>query len=393
VLDPRALNRALLERQLLLRRSTISTADAIERLVGMQAQIPADPYVALWSRLEDFRTDDLATLITDREAVRMTLFRATIHLVTARDALALRPMVQPALERLFQSASPFGRQLIGVDLERLLALGRTLVDEKPRTTAELRPLLHKRWPKRDQDSLAAAIGYLVPLVQVPPRGIWGASGQPRRTSLEGWLGRRLGKTRAPDALILRYLAAFGPATVSDVRAWSGLSALSEVFERLRPRLRTFRDESGRELFDLPDGPLPDPETPAPVRFLPVYDNVLLSHADRTRIIRAGDRKRAGYMEGVNFGSVLVDGFVGATWTLKREPNAATLRITLLDRVPKRDRLAIEAEGTRLLGFAAGDRRHQRVISRGPDRSPRARGFRPKATRRSVPARRRPASSR
>jgi Winged helix DNA-binding domain len=360
VLDARALNRALLERQLLLRRSTIPAGDAIERLVGMQAQIPADPYVALWSRLEDFRTDDLAKLITDRKAVRMTLFRATIHLVTARDALGLRPMVQPALERLFHSASPFGRQLTGVDFERLLALGRTLVDEKPRTSAELRPLLHRRWPRRDQDSLAAAIGYLVPLVQVPPRGIWGASGQPRRTSVEGWLGRPLGKKREPDALILRYLAAFGPATVSDARTWSGLSALSEVFERLRPRLRTFRDDSGRELFDVPDGPLPDSATPAPPRFLPVYDNVLLSHADRTRIIRAGDQKRTGYMEGVNFGSVLIDGFVGATWSLKREANAATLRITLLDRVRKQERVAVETEGARLITFVAADARSRDV---------------------------------
>jgi len=354
VLDARALNRALLERQLLLRRSTISTREAIERLVGMQAQIPADPYVALWSRLEGFQLDDLARLITDRKAVRTSLFRATIHLVTARDALALRPVVQPALERLFQSASPFGRQLTGVDLERLLALGRRLVDERPLTSAELRPLLHKRWPKRDQDSLAAAIGYLVPLVQVPPRGIWGASGQPRRTSLEAWLGRPLDRKKSPDAMILRYLAAFGPATVGDARTWSGLSALAEVFERLRPGLRTFRDENGRELFDVPDGPLPDPETPAPPRFLPVYDNIVLSHADRSRVIRASDRKRTGYMEGVNFGSVLIDGFVGATWTLKREPKAATLRVALLERLPKRERVALEDEAARLLSFIAAD---------------------------------------
>lgn len=335
-------------------RSKVSTADAIERLVGMQAQIPGDPYVALWSRLEDFRTDDLATLITDRKAIRMSLFRATIHLVTARDALSIRPVVQPALERLFQSASPFGRRLIGVDLERLLALGRTLVDEKPRTSAELRPLLLKRWPKRDPDSLVAAIGYLLPLVQVPPRGVWGASGLPRRTSLEAWLGRPLGKTRRPDTLILRYLAAFGPATVGDARTWSGLSALSETFARLRPRLRTFRDENGRELFDVPDAPLPDSETPAPVRFLPIYDNIVLSHADRTRIIRPFDSKRVGYMEGANFGSVLIDGFVGATWTLKREPKTATLRIALLDRVPKRERAAVEDEGGRLLTFVAAE---------------------------------------
>jgi hypothetical protein len=361
VLDARALNRALLERQLLLRRSKMSTADAIEHLVGMQAQIPNDPYVALWSRLQDFRTDDLATLITSRQAVRMSLFRATIHLVTSPDALALRPIIQPALARLFQSASPFGKQLKGVDLERLVAYGRRLVDERPLTSAELRPLLSKRWPKRDKDSLAAAIGYLLPLVQIPPRGVWGQSGQPRRTSLEAWLGKPLSKERSPDPLILRYLAAFGPATVGDARTWSGLSALSEVFERLRPRLRTFRDESGRELFDVPEGPLPDAETPAPPRFLPVYDNVLLSHADRTRVIRAGDRNRMGYMEGVTFGSVLIDGFVGATWAIRREPKAATLRITLLDRLPKRERAAVEDEGARLLTFVAGKTSSQSVV--------------------------------
>jgi hypothetical protein len=366
VLDARALNRALLERQLLLRRSTMSTADAIEHVVGMQAQLPNDPYVALWSRLESFRTDDLATLITDRKAVRMSLFRATIHLVTARDAVALRPILQPALARLFQSGSPFGRKLTGVDLERLLAFGRALVDEKPRTSAELRPLLHKRWPKRDQDSLAAAIGYLVPLVQVPPRGVWGASGQPRRTSLEAWLGRPLAKNGSPDALILRYLAAFGPATVGDARTWSGMSALSEIFERLRPRLRTFRDESGRELFDVPDGPLPDPESPAPVRFLPVYDNIVLSHADRTRIVRSFDPKRLGYLEGVSFGSVLIDGFVGATWTLKREAKIATLRIALLDRLAKRERVAVEDEGARLLTFVAAETSSRNVIVSEPD---------------------------
>ena len=361
VLDARALNRALLERQLLLRRSKMSAAEAIEWLVGMQAQIPADPYVALWSRVENFRTDDLATLITDRKAVRMTLFRGTIHLVTGRDALALRPVVQPALERLFQSGTPFGRKLTGVDLGQLLKLGRALVDERPRTSAELRLLLQKRWPKRDKDSLAAAIGYLLPLVQVPPRGVWGASGQPRRTSLEAWLGRAIGKERSPDAMILRYLRAFGPATVGDARTWSGMSALSEVFERLRPKLRTFRDESGRELFDLPDAPLPDPATPAPVRFLPVYDNIVLSHADRTRVVRAFDSTRAGYMEGASFGSVLIDGFVGATWTLKRDAKAAALRIVLLDRVPKRDRVAVEEEGARLLTFVASETRSREVI--------------------------------
>jgi hypothetical protein len=332
----------------------MSAGDAIERLVGMQAQIPADPYVALWSRLEDFTTDQLSALIVDRKAVRIGLMRATIHLVTARDALRLRPVIQPVLERNFQTSSPFGRNLAGVDIRQLLKLGRALVDERPLTSAELRPILRRRWPKRDAAALAAAVGLLLPLVQVPPRGVWGKSGQPRRTTLDAWLGRPLRKTRSPDVLLLRYLAAFGPATVGDARIWSGLSGLAAAFERLRPRLRTFRDDRGRELFDVPDGPLPDPETPAPPRFLPVYDNIVLSHADRSRVVRPLDSTRAGYMEGASFGSVLIDGFVGATWTMKRQRSNARLRIAFIEKPAKRERVGVEEEADRLIAFIASD---------------------------------------
>jgi hypothetical protein len=335
--------------------------EAIEWLVGLQSQNPADSYVALWSRLENFRTEDLASLISDRKAVRMGLMRATIHLTTARDALALRPIVQPVLERTFRTSSPFGRKLESVDIERLLKLGRERVEERPLTSAELRPILHKRWPKRDQESLAMAVAYLLPLVQVPPRGVWGKSGQARRTTLEAWLGRPLAKSRSPDAMVLRYLAAFGPATAGDARTWSGLSGLQEVFERLRPRLRTFRDERGRELFDVPDGPLPDPETPAPPRFLPVFDNIVLSHADRARIVRPFDPQSLGYMQQASFGSILIDGFVRATWTVKNAPKIATLRIVLIDRLLKRERAAVEDEAARLLAFMAADAPSRDVI--------------------------------
>jgi len=200
--------------------------------------------------------------------------------------------------------------------------------------------------------------------------VWGASGQPRRTSREAWLGRPLGKRPSPDAMILRYLAAFGPATVGDARMWSGLSALSEVFERLRPRLRTFRDESGRELFDVSEGPLPDPATPAPVRFLPVYDNIVLSHADRSRIVRPFDPRRVGHMQGASFGSVLIDGFVGATWTLKRSPRTATLRLAFIDKQPKRERAAVEDEAARLLTFLASDASSRSVMVSEADAQPR-----------------------
>ncbi len=354
VLSTRALNRALLERQHLLRRTRMSAAGAIEHLVGMQAQVPRDPYVALWTRLDDFTAEELSRLISNREAVRTPLVRTTLHLVTARDCLALRPVVQSVLERGFGS-TPFARNLVGVDMEELLKTGRALLEEKPRTTAALRRALSERSPDRDSTSLAYAVRYLVPVVQIPPRGLWGVSGQTTWTTVEAWLGRALVSEAAPDRLVLRYLAAFGPATVADIRTWSWLTGLSEVVERLRPQLRTFRDERGRDLFDLPDAPLPDPATPAPVRFLPEYDNVGLSHADRSRVIPEDLRFLVFPGSGGIPGSVMVDGFLRATWRLTRDGRSATLAITPLGkRFSASDRNEVIDEGANLLGFIAAD---------------------------------------
>jgi winged helix DNA-binding protein len=358
VLSTRALNRALLERQLLLRRRRAPVLQTIERLVGMQAQVPRDPYVALWSRLDRFRPEMLAEPIADRRAVRMGLLRATLHLVTARDAVRLRPVLDPVLCRTLHSQSPFGKRLAGVDVDELVAEATRLLEERPRTRAELAPLLAARWPDHDGPSLSYAVTYLLQLVQVTPRGVWGQTGPSRFTTVQHWLGIPLATDPSPDDMVVRYLTAFGPAMPADAQNWSGLTGMREVFDRLRPRLRTFRDEQGRELFDVPRAPLPDPDTPAPVRFLPEYDNVLLGHKDRSRIVVGGV---TAWTE-VGWGIVLVDGFPSARWKLDGKATA-TLRIEPFRRLTRAERTEVSEEATQLIAFLAPDAAKNVAIGR------------------------------
>lgn len=352
VLSPRALNRALLDRQMLLRRASIGVDEALERVVGMQAQAPNPPYLGLWSRLDGFRLEDLAERIRDRRAVRMALMRSTIFLVTARDALRLRPVLDAELER--WALGVHGKGVAGVDLRALAAAGRALAEEAPRTFQELGTLLGERWPDAARSALGNLVRNLVPLVQVPPRGVWGEGGPAAHTTAEAWLGRALDSETAPDEMLMRYFAAFGPATVRDAQHWSGLKRLGEVADRLRPRLRVFRTEGGAELFDLPDAPRPDADTPAPARFLPEFDNVLLSHADRTRIISEPDRKRVFTVNGIIRATFLVDGMVRGLWRIEREGGAAALVIQPFTPLARADRAALEEEGGRLVRFAAED---------------------------------------
>ena len=314
----------------------------------MQAQVPTSPYVGLWTRLEGFRPETLADLITNRRAVRIALMRSTIHLVTDRDCLRLRPLFQTFLERALYTATPFGRQMVGMDMTALVAAAREALNERPRTLAELGTVLHQRWPDRDPASLAYAVRHLVPLVQVPPRGVWRRSGAARCATAEAWLGRPPQGKPSVEKLILRYLAAFGPATVGDIQAWSGLRALRPIVDRMRPQLRTLTDTGGRELLDVPEGPLTDPDTPAPPRFLPEYDNLLLAHADRTRVLSDEHRHAIGAR------TVLVDGLVRGTWTIARRPRGATLTVGCFTPLRKADYTAVEEEGTRLLAFVAQD---------------------------------------
>ncbi|WP_037681516.1 winged helix DNA-binding domain-containing protein [Streptomyces griseus] len=340
VLGARALNRATLGRQLLLRRSPMGAEAAVTHLVGLQAQNVKPPYHALAARLEGFAPEQLSELMAERRVVRIVTLRSTIHTHTAEDCLTLRPLVQPARER---ELGLFRKRLAGVDLDRLAALARAFVEAEPRTMKQLREALLVEWPDADPQALAIAARCRLPLVQVTPRGLWGRSGQVALTTAEHWLGRDSAEAPAPDEAVLRYLAAFGPASVKDMQTWSGLTRLRPAFERLRPRLLTFRDTNGVELFDLPDAPRPDPATPAPPRFLPEFDNLLLSHADRTRVIPEEYWGRS-WQRNVAYSTLLVDGFLAGVWKLTED----ALVVEPFGRLTGAQREEVAAEGERML---------------------------------------------
>ncbi|MFE3248075.1 winged helix DNA-binding domain-containing protein [Streptomyces sp. NPDC059209] len=356
VLSTRALNRATLARQLLLRRAAMSAKEAVTHLVGLQAQNVKPPYVQLAARIDAFDPAELSGLMASREVGRMVTLRSTIHTHTAEDCLALRPFVQPLIERELRI---FRDGLVGVDLDRLAALSKELVEEQPLPLKELKASLVERWPGADPLALSIAARCLLPLVQVTPRGLWGRSGQVTLTTAQKWFGAQAAGDPdaataagiAPETAVLRYLAAFGPASVKDMQTWCRLTRLGPVFERLRDQLLTFRDESGAELFDLPDAPRPDADTPAPPRFLPEYDNLLLSHADRTRVVPAEYRKLT-WNGNQGYRTFLVDGFLAGIWRLEdgTEGDAhGTLTLQAFGTLTRAQRDALAEEGVRMLG--------------------------------------------
>lgn len=346
----RWLNRSLLSRQMLLERHPISVLDAVSHHIGFQAQAPNPPYFALWNRIADFDQAELSRHFTDRTVVRIALMRSTIFLVSARDCLELRPLLQPAVLKTFLSG--YAKRAAGLDLSAVVAAGRDLVETRPRTYRELGQELGARWPDFDPTVLAEAIRAHVPLVQVPPRGIWGSSGQTAHTSAEHWLQMPLNQSPSIDELVVRYFDTFGPATIADLQQWSGITKLREVVERNLGRLIRLLDHDGRERFDTTGRTNPDIDTPAPVRFLGEFDNLLLSHADRAHVISDEDRKRVFTVNGIIRPTILVDGFVHGMWKLQHSKTEAFIEISPFRPLSSSDRIALEAEGERLLKFAA-----------------------------------------
>ncbi|WP_432147577.1 winged helix DNA-binding domain-containing protein [Streptomyces sp. bgisy029] len=367
MLGTRALNRATLARQLLLDRADLPARDAVAHLCGLQAQEPQEPFTGLWSRLRTFRPGELSELLMDRHVVRTHLMRRTVHLVTAEDVLAWRARHDAMLRQ--RVLGVYRRELAGVDLGELAAAGRAvLADGEPRSMAELARAVADRWPEPGTRPLGEMlVAGVLPMVQLPPRGVWRTKAGVRNALVSSWLGREVDPPPAEDdgsdpvgqELVRRYLAAYGPAATADVRAWSGLAGLPRAVAALRPELVTFRDERGRELLDLPDAPRPDPETPAPVRFLPAFDNAILGYDDRTRIIDDADRGLS--VAGARV--VLVDGRVAATWDV--EAGDGTVTVAPLRPLSRSERSEVGQEGRELAGFLSDGESHRVRVAASP----------------------------
>ena len=350
ILRLRELNRATLARQMLLQRESLPAAAAIERLIGLQAQLASAPYVGLWTRLEGFKREDLAREIEGRTIVKATLMRGTLHLFTAEDYVRFRATMQPLLEAGASGiAKQFGAEF---DLDKLLAAARKFIGEKPRTFAEISEWVTELFPGVEVGPLRYSVRTHIPLVQVPISGGWSYPGKPAFTLAESWIGSKIPAKENLRDLVLRYLAAFGPASPTDMQTWCGYSlpALKAEFEKLKPELTVYLNEKRQELFDLPTISLPKEDAPAPVRFLPEFDNLLLSHKNRNRIVPDAYRSKV-YLPALRVAAtILVDGFVGGAWKVEKTKTAATLLIEPFAKLTKQDRAALTEEGEKLIRF-------------------------------------------
>jgi hypothetical protein len=365
----RELNRATLARQLLLERSTTAPLEAVRHLVGLQAQAPWAPYHQLLCRLDDVVPDDIGQLLMRRELVRISAMRGTIHLMTAADAVAIRPLVQVVLDRMLGSNKDRREALEGVDLDAVAAAGEEMVATEVLTPAELGERLVASFPGVAPEALATVVRAKVAVVQATPRAVWGRQGAPRLTALASWVteaGVDASAASMPlDELVRRYLTAFGPASVRDVQTWSGLTRLDRVVAGMAADLVTFTGEDGIELHDLPDAPRPGGDVDAPPRLIGEFDDLILSHADRRRVVPEDHRRRLATRNGMQPATVLVDGEVSGVWRITREGPAAVVAVEAWGPVPRRARAGLEAEGERLLALVAPEVDDRDVRITGP----------------------------
>ncbi|BAW03974.1 winged helix DNA-binding domain-containing protein [Nocardia seriolae] len=353
-LSNRILNRTLLARQHLLERTTLGPHELCDHLIGLQAQDTLPPFIALWSRAVDFDPATVSKALEDRSLVRITLMRGTIHLVTPPDALRIAPHIQPELEKIpFRKGFNYGA-LVGLDPEAVRARGESVLGEEPMPAATLREHAAELYPDRDPGAVVQAWLYQLPVLQTPPRGRWGDSSRPVWSRVQPWLGAPLDPDYPLAELLLRYLRAFGPATTMDMQTWSKLTGIKRAVDELGDRVVTHTDERGRTLYEAADAVLADPDLPAPVRLLGWYDNAILSHQDRTRIVPDGNAPPLRAFAN-QVAPILVDGYLAAVYKVFAKGDTARLRITPHTWLSRTDRTAVESEAHALLAFLEPDR--------------------------------------
>ncbi len=361
-LTHRDLNRATLARQMLLERSDTTIVGAVEFLGGLQSQQTHDPYIGLWSRLAGFRHEDLTALILDRTLNRATTMRGTLHLHTADDLLGFRALVAPFLAA--QWKSNFLRRFGTEDAASVRRAGVALLDKGPMTSGALGKALHQAFPTAEPLALATQIQLHETLVQIPPTRIWGNNAAPLLARVENWLPPPYDRPLSRETLVRRYLRAWGPASVNDMAIWCRRTRLGTEFEALRDELVTFTDEDGRTLYDFPDAPRPDAATPAPVRFLPLYDNVYLGYDNRRRMLSEATASMINMFEYFK-AAVLIDGTVNAGWVINDRKGEAEIEVELHRAITKAERRDLEAEGLRFLEFIRPDAPSRAVRVTGP----------------------------
>lgn len=354
----RELNRATLARQLLLKRAKVDVVTAIERLAALQAQWSPSPYVALWSRVADFQREELWSAIERHRVIRARLMRGTLHLVSARDfypyAVATQDLQRGAWNRL-----QIGK---GVEPEKVAALAVSFA-RTPRAKEEVITHIRQRLGDVFDERYAWLVWRFVSahadLVSAPPGGRWDYGGTDAPyVAARHWIGGdgRPSEDQALELLVRRCLAAFGPMTLADVAKFAGQvpARIRPTLDRLAPRLRRFGDEAGRTLFDFPHGPRPDGDARAPVRFLPRYDELLISYQYRDRVIAPLHRPAIYAKNAIIEAVVLIDGFAAGTWGLESSKAEAVLRVAPFARLAPRDRIAVTEEGEPLARFLAPD---------------------------------------
>lgn len=355
-LTRRQLNRTLLQRQMLLERQTLSALDATEILFGLQSQVANPPYIALWARLDEtYQRDDLTQAQQEQRIVRVPFWRSTLHLLTTQDVIAYRTTVQPALDKALSSF--FGRNLKGVDYEAVVDAARPFLREAPRTTGDLKGYLGERFPDVDEFSLTYVVRALETLVTIYPYGTWRTGGAQQYQRIEDYLDiAAVDPQERLREVFLRYLGAFGPASLMDFQFFVGMTRLKKAVNSFRDAVVTYKSESGEELFDLPDTILPDPATPAPIRFTPEYDNLVIAHRDRSRVLADADYKQVFRSAARVFATVLIDGFVAGVWKATRENETAVLSVDLFrpKEITPAQRADLEREGEAALRFIEDD---------------------------------------